>query len=60
MGFSREIFFGKPVIGICNWFSELNELATRICGLAEAVKRGVWEAGGFPVEFPSFGLASGT
>jgi len=56
MGFSREIFFGKPVIGICNSFSELNNCNAHLRGLAEAVKRGVWEAGGFPVEFPVISL----
>ncbi len=56
MGFSREIFFGKPVIGICNSFSELNNCNAHLRGLAEAVKRGVWEAGGFPLEFPVISL----
>ena len=56
MGFSREIFFGKPVIGICNSYSELNNCNAHLRGLAEAVKRGVWEAGGFPVEFPVISL----
>ncbi|MBM3766508.1 MAG: dihydroxy-acid dehydratase [Acidobacteria bacterium] len=56
MGFSREIFFGKPVIGICNSFSELNNCNSHLRGLADAVKRGVWEAGGFPLEFPVISL----
>lgn len=56
MGFSREIFFGKPVIGICNSFSELNNCNAHLRGLADAVKRGVWEAGGFPLEFPVISL----
>lgn len=56
IGFSREIFFGKPVIGICNSFSELNNCNAHLRGLAEAVKRGVWEAGGFPLEFPVISL----
>jgi L-arabonate dehydrase len=56
MGFGREIFFGKPVIGICNSFSELNNCNAHLRGLAEAVKRGVWEAGGFPLEFPVISL----
>ena len=42
MGFSREIFFGKPVIGICNSYSELNNCNAHLRGLADAVKRGVW------------------
>ena len=56
MGFSREIFFGKPVIGICNSFSELNNCNSHLRSLADAVKRGVWEAGGFPLEFPVISL----
>lgn len=56
MGFSREIFHGKPVIGICNSFSELNNCNSHLRDLAEAVKRGVWEAGGFPLEFPVISL----
>ena len=56
MGFSREIFFGKPVIGICNSYSELNNCNSHLRGLADAVKRGVWDAGGFPLEFPVISL----
>ncbi|BBM89266.1 L-arabonate dehydratase [Spirochaetota bacterium] len=51
-GFPNHVFSGKPVIGICNTWSELTPCNSHLRTLAEAVKRGVWEAGGFPVEFP--------
>lgn len=44
--------YGKPVIGICNTWSELSPCNTHLRGLAESVKRGVLEAGGYPLEFP--------
>jgi len=46
----------KPIIGICNTFSELNNCNRHLRELAEAVKRGVWQAGGFPLEFPTISL----
>lgn len=49
--------FSKPVIGICNTWSELNPCNAHFRELAEWVKRGVWEAGGFPLEFPVMSLA---
>jgi L-arabonate dehydrase len=49
--------FSKPVIGICNTWSELNPCNAHFRELAESVKRGVWEAGGFPLEFPVMSLA---
>jgi len=55
-GFPPEEFEGKPVIGICNTFSELTPCNAHFRDLAEAVKRGVWEAGGFPLEFPVMSL----
>ncbi len=55
-GFSREVFDGRPVIGICNSWSELNNCNAHLRTLAEAVKRGVWQAGGFPLEFPTISL----
>jgi Dihydroxyacid dehydratase/phosphogluconate dehydratase len=55
-GFNRESFDCKPVIGICNSWSELNHCNLHLRQVAEAVKRGVWEAGGFPVEFPTISL----
>src|SRR5215471_13698815 len=56
LGISREAFQGKPVIGICNSFSELNNCNAHLRQVAEAVKRGVWGAGGFPLEFPVISL----
>jgi len=47
---------GRPVIGICNTASELNNCNANLDELAEAVKRGVWQAGGFPLEFPTISL----
>ncbi|MEX0681778.1 MAG: IlvD/Edd family dehydratase [Balneolales bacterium] len=51
-GFPSDEFEGKPVIGICNTWSELTPCNAHLRELAEAVKRGIWEAGGFPLEFP--------
>ena len=51
-GFPDHVFDGRPIVGICNTWSELNPCNHGLRDLAEAVKRGVWEAGGFPVEFP--------
>jgi L-arabonate dehydrase len=55
-GFSHDIFDGKPVIGVCNSWSELNNCNLHLKSLAEAVKRGVWLAGGVPLEFPTISL----
>ncbi|MDQ3539196.1 MAG: dihydroxy-acid dehydratase, partial [Chloroflexota bacterium] len=55
MGFD-DIDMDRPVIGICNTFSELNNSNGNLKQLAEAVKRGVWQAGGFPLEFPTISL----
>jgi L-arabonate dehydrase len=49
-------FSGKPVIGICNTWSELTPCNGHFRELAESVKRGIYEAGGFPVEFPVMSL----
>ncbi|MBZ7920647.1 dihydroxy-acid dehydratase [Ensifer adhaerens] len=51
-GFPDHVFDGRPIIGICNTWSELTPCNSHLRILAEGVKRGVWEAGGFPVEFP--------
>ena len=51
-GFPDHVFDGRPVIGICNTWSEFTPCNSGLRDLAEGVKRGVWEAGGFPVEFP--------
>ncbi|MCB0094626.1 MAG: dihydroxy-acid dehydratase [Caldilineaceae bacterium] len=55
MGFDEEDM-QRPVIGICNTYSELNNCNSHLRELAEAVKRGVWQAGGFPMEFPTISL----
>jgi len=51
-GHPNEMFDGRPVIGICNTASDLTPCNTHFRGLVEHVKRGVYEAGGFPLEFP--------
>ncbi len=51
-GLPDHVFDGRPVIGICNTWSELTPCNHGLRDLAEHVKRGVWEAGGLPVEFP--------
>lgn len=51
-GYPEDVFDGRPVIGICNTWSELTPCNVHFRDLAERVKRGVWEAGGFPLEFP--------
>lgn len=51
-GFPTHVFDGRPVIGICNTWSELTPCNAHLRTIAEHVKRGVWEMGGFPVEFP--------
>ena len=53
-GFTADVFQNKPVIGICNSWSELNNCNVHLRTVAEAVKRGVWTAGGFPLEFPGY------
>ncbi len=55
-GYPDHAFDGRPVIGICNTWSELTPCNSGLRNLAEMVKRGVWEAGGFPVEFPVMSL----
>jgi dihydroxy-acid dehydratase len=55
-GFTRDVFDGRPVIGICNSWSELNNCNAHLRTVADAVKRGVWSAGGFPLEFPTISL----
>lgn len=55
-GIPADMFNNKPVIGICNTWSELTPCNAHFRDLAEAVKKGVLEAGGFPVEFPVMSL----
>ena len=55
-GIPDNEFQGKPVIGICNTWSELTPCNAHFRELAESVKKGIYEAGGFPVEFPVMSL----
>ena len=55
-GYPEDLFDGRPVIGICNTWSELTPCNGHFRELAEFVKRGVYEAGGFPLEFPVMSL----
>ena len=55
-GYSQEEFAGKPVIAVVNTWSEINPCHYHLRERAEAVKRGVWQAGGFPVEIPAFSI----
>jgi L-arabonate dehydrase len=51
-GLPADVFDGRPVVGICNTWSELTPCNAHFRTIAEYVKRGVWESGGLPVEFP--------
>jgi L-arabonate dehydrase len=53
-GLPADVFDGRPIIGICNTWSELTPCNAHLRDLAERVKRGVLEAGGLPLEFPVF------
>src|SRR5246500_1407257 len=55
-GFSDAVFDGRPVVGIANSWSELTNCNAHLRQVADAVKRGVWSAGGFPLEFPTISL----
>jgi L-arabonate dehydrase len=55
-GHPDQMFRGKPVIGICNTWSDLTPCNGHLREFAEIVKRGVYEAGGFPLEFPVMSL----
>ncbi len=56
MGFAAEDYAGKPVIGIINTFSDINPCHHHFKTRVEEVKRGVWQAGGFPLEMPAISL----
>jgi dihydroxy-acid dehydratase len=56
MGFSRDDYLGKPVVAILNTWSDMNSCHTHFKQRVEEVKRGVWQAGGFPVEIPAMSL----
>src|SRR5512135_579449 len=55
-GLPHHLFDGRPVIGICNTWSELTPCNAHFRRIAEYVKRGVYEMGGFPLEFPVMSL----
>ncbi|WP_405395321.1 IlvD/Edd family dehydratase [Microbispora hainanensis] len=55
-GFADDVFDGRPVIGIATTWSELTPCNAHLRDLAEAVKRGVWESGALPLEFPAMSL----
>jgi len=57
MGYSRSDYAGKPVIAILNTWSDINSCHSHFRQRAEEVKRGIWQAGGFPVEMPALSLA---
>jgi len=57
MGYDRSEYAGKPVIAIINTWSDINHCHTHFKERVEEVKRGVWQAGGFPVELPAMSLS---
>lgn len=59
-GYPHDLFDGRPVIGIMNTWSDLTPCNGHLRELAEKVKAGIWEAGGFPVEVPAFSASENT
>ena len=57
MGYEREDFLAKPVVGIINTWSDINPCHHHFKVRVEDVKRGVWQAGGFPIELPAMSLS---
>jgi dihydroxy-acid dehydratase len=57
MGYGRADYAGKPVIAIINTWSDINPCHAHFRTRAEEIKRGVWEAGGFPIEMPAISLS---
>src|SRR5437899_87704 len=57
MGYDKSDYAGKPVIAIINTWSDINPCHAHFRTRAEEVKRGVWQAGGFPIEMPAIALA---
>src|SRR4051812_19747052 len=57
MGYSAEDYAGRPVIGVLNTWSDINPCHSHFRERAEQVKRGVWAAGGFPLEIPVLSLS---
>jgi dihydroxy-acid dehydratase len=60
LGIGAEEHLGKPVVGIINTWSEINPCHIHLRERAEAVKRGVWQAGGYPIELPASALCGET
>jgi dihydroxy-acid dehydratase len=56
LGYRQEDFTGRPVIALINTWSEINSCHAHLRERAEAVKKGVWQAGGFPLEIPAFSI----
>ncbi|HKL45773.1 MAG TPA: L-arabinonate dehydratase [Roseovarius sp.] len=59
-GYPHDLFDGRPVIGILNTWSDLTPCNGHLRELAERVKAGIWEAGGFPLEVPVFSASENT
>lgn len=59
-GYPNDLFDGRPIIGIMNTWSDLTPCNGHLRELAEKVKAGIWEAGGFPVEVPTFSASENT
>ena len=57
LGYRQEDFTGRPVVAIINTWSEINACHGHLRARAEDIKRGVWQAGGFPIELPAMSLA---
>src|SRR4030095_15375026 len=57
MGYDRKDYAGKPVIAIINTWSDINQCHSHFKQRVEEVRRGGWEAGGFPVEMPAMSLS---
>src|SRR3954447_22267502 len=60
LGIAPEEHQGKPVIGVINTWSEINPCHLHLRDRAEAVKRGVWQTGGYPIELPASAIAGET
>ena len=56
LGYRQEDFTGRPVIALINTWSEINSCHAHLRDRAEAIKKGVWQAGGFPLEIPAFSI----
>ena len=57
MGYARDDFMGKPVVGIINTWSDINPCHQHFRARVKQVKRGIWQTGGFPIELPALSLS---